>query len=107
MTQKFYTINILRQMLHKDRRRVIFNKIISRLNRKKVRNAENLKWISDHSVEWGEFLSTVKSASLIKEVQYATQKIENHSSGVLNSIPFKMGGAGCYPLIYLMVKKIV
>jgi predicted O-methyltransferase YrrM len=105
MHQKFNLVNVLRQLLLKDRRKVILNKIFNRVIYKRSQDGEYLKWINDNSIKWSDYLNTMDSATVLK-VKNSIREIASHSDDILNDIPFEMGGAGCYPLVYLITKKL-
>lgn len=104
MDQKFDIVNILSQIIYFKRLRVMFGKLAVRFFGTKKDNHDNLAWLRKHEINYVDFIKSV-DAALYEDVRTAAREISDVSDGILRGIPYKLGGGGCYPLIYFLIIK--
>jgi len=103
--QRFKILYIIKQACNFSRLMVMAGKLLLRLKGGYHAEPKYLEWLKDNSLDLNLFLEEI-DGPLWNESKKTQEKIEVAAAELLPTIGCDLGGGGCYPLLYFVVRKM-
>ena len=103
--QSFNVFNVFKQALKPHRLMVMIRKVVLRMKGGHEVDVNYLQWLKDNLVDLDSFAKKI-DADLWYESLDISSKIKEDAHKSLSKINYDLGGGGCIPLLYFLVRKI-
>ena len=96
-------INIIKQLLTRNRSQILFSKILNRFSNLISSNKTDFNWLNNNKSDLDNFLIKIDS-DLLEESKSIHKEINDRANKILPALNVKLGGGASDKLLYFMVR---